>query len=63
MLVLASQVLPTQYLEENRSVLALVGEGHMDTPTLVGVVAWAWVVDVAGAGLHHIVTRDGRIMS
>ena len=65
MLALASQVLPTQYLEEGSLVLVLVGECHMDTPTLAGVAAgvavwvWvvAWVVDAAGVGLYPIGSR------
>ena len=54
MLVLAGQALLTPYREGDGLVLALLGEGHMDTPMLagelVGVVAGD--VDSAGAGQH-----------
>jgi len=60
-LVLASQALPTPYLEEGGLVLALVGESHMDTPTQAGVAVWVWVVawgvDAAGVGLYPIGSR------
>ncbi len=37
MLVLDDQASPALYLEEDGLVLVLVGEGHMDIPTLAGV--------------------------
>ena len=72
--VLASRVLLTRYLEEGGLVLALVGEDHMDTPTLVamgqllltpgGVVAEvAGAEDVAGAGMHPTRPLGGKSMN
>ncbi len=55
MLVLVSRASLTQYLEEGSLVLVPVGEGHMDTPMQVGVVAWD--VGAAGAGFRPIGSR------
>ena len=62
--VLASQASLTPYLEEDGLVLALVGEDHMDTPTLAGMeplpLTVAGVVASAGASLRPIGNPSGR---